>query len=80
MASHLNQQQKQLLLPILYQHNSLFDTSEPKIAKTHIYHTKPTNVNSNPVNSKPYRVSSEKQKIIDNQIDSMYTSGLIRPS
>ncbi|CAF4872353.1 unnamed protein product, partial [Rotaria magnacalcarata] len=80
MASHLNQQQKQLLLPILYQHNSLFDTSEPKIAKTHIYHTIPTNVNSNPVNSKPYRVSSEKQKIIDNQIDSMYTSGLIRPS
>ena len=79
MTSHLNPEQQQLLLPILYQYNSLFDTSKPKIANTHIYHTIPTD-NNNPVNSKPYRVNSDKQQIMDNEISLMYQSGLIRPS
>jgi transposase InsO family protein len=79
MVHHLNDEQKRSLLPILYQHNSLFDMSEPKIANTQLHHIIPTG-NNNPVNSKPYRVNPEKQQIMDNEIHSMYESGLIRPS
>jgi transposase InsO family protein len=79
MTCHLNIDQKQLLLPILHQNNSLFDMSKPKIANTHIHHTIQTS-NNNPVNSRPYRVNPEKQQIIDDEIHSMYKFGLIRPS
>ena len=79
MVHHLNEEQKQLLLPILHRHESLFDTSKPKIANTKLHHVIPTE-NNHPVNSKPYRVNPEKQQIIDNEIHSMYKSGLIRPS
>jgi hypothetical protein len=79
MVHHLNEDQKQLLLPILYQHSSLFDMSKPKIANTQLHHVIPTE-NDHPVNSKPYRVNPGKQQIIDNEIHSMYKSGLIRPS
>ena len=79
MTYHLNKEQQQVLLPILYQQYQLFDISEPKIANTHIHHTIPTG-NNHPVNSKPYRVNPEKQQIMDNEVHSMHTSGLIRPS
>ena len=47
MTRHLNDEQKQSMLPILYQHSSLFDLSKPKIANTHIHHTIQTG-NNNP--------------------------------
>ncbi|CAF2513077.1 unnamed protein product [Rotaria sp. Silwood2] len=79
MISHLNQEQQQSLLPILYKYYLLFDTSSPKIVNTHIHHIIPTG-NHGSVNSRAYRVNPEKQQIIDNDINSMYRSGLIRPS
>ncbi|CAF1264719.1 unnamed protein product [Adineta steineri] len=79
MTQHLNKEQQQSLLSILYQHHELFDTSVPKIANTHIQHTIPTG-NNHPVNSKPYRLNPEKQQIMDNEIQSMHAAGLIRQS
>lgn len=79
-VSHLtHHDERQQLSSILQQYTSLFDTSKPRIAKTHLHHTIPTG-DSKPVNSRPYRIPPEKQEVIDNEIKSMAENGLIRPS
>ena len=79
MTLHLKENQKQLLLPILYKHHSLFDLSKPKIARTNIEHNIETGDHL-PVNSRPYRINQEKQKILDEEINSLHKADLIRPS
>ncbi|CAF1174543.1 unnamed protein product, partial [Didymodactylos carnosus] len=76
---HLSDERKRTSRPILQKYCGLFDLSKTRIAKTHIHHPIQTG-NHQAVMSRPYTTSLTKQQLIHTQIQTLYKSGLIRPS
>ncbi|CAF1537863.1 unnamed protein product [Didymodactylos carnosus] len=74
-----NPRQKQQIRQIMEQHYRIFDTTSPAIAKTNITHTIRTGDHA-PVNSRPYRLHTQQQRVLTGEINKMLKAGQIRPS
>jgi hypothetical protein len=81
LVSHLSPEQQEQIRPVLSKHKSAFDTSKPSTMKTdNVYHRIPVQSHHQPIQSYPYRKSAKETQIINEQIQDMLESHIIRPS
>lgn len=72
--------QKQELLGLLQKYEDCFSSSMEPMGFTHLVQHSIEVENTDPVRSRPYRISHKEREVISNQIQEMLQNEIIRPS
>ncbi|KAL4112118.1 hypothetical protein QTP88_015966 [Uroleucon formosanum] len=79
--SHLNQEERESLIPICEEYSNIFQLDGDKLTCTdQIYHEIKTSEAAQPINVRPYRLPFKHRQEIDRQIQKLEEDNIIAPS
>jgi len=78
---HLNQEERESLMPICEEYSNIFHLDGDKLSCTdQIYHEIKTNEAAQPINVRPYRLPFKHRQEIDRQVQQLEEDNIIAPS